>query len=198
MFDDKESDFWKEKLNDIQHKNMTRAGSERLIFSEVIGEIKKFEETHPELAAKMTDNVSYITWEIPVTATVKLRVFFQSQIKLSLMQTTGAEPVKICDAKFPYNPFPEIEAFVKLIPDYKKELEQLLKKHLNLTKKQKVAGEFIKAYVQEKISTVDYLWQLLPEKESYLLKLTSTRTSEEKRIPLTLENFQSELSPYIP
>ncbi|MCQ2578345.1 MAG: hypothetical protein MJ176_07420 [Treponema sp.] len=198
MFDDKESDFWKEKLNQYQHMNMTRTGAERLSFQDVPLEIKNFENAHPGLGAKTTDNTSYITWELPVTSTVKLRVFFQSQIKVSLMQTAGGDPVKICDAKFPYNPFPEIEAFVKNIPDYKKDLDQLLKAHLQLSKKQKIAGEFIKAYIQSKISTEDYLWQLVPEKEAYLLKLTSTRTSEEKQIPLSLENFQSELSPYIP
>lgn len=198
MFDDKESDFWKEKLNQYQHMNMTRTGAERLSFQDVPLEIKKFENAHPGLGAKTTDNTSYITWELPVTSTVKLRVFFQSQIKVSLMQTAGGDPVKICDAKFPYNPFPEIEAFVKNIPDYKKDLDQLLKAHLQLSKKQKIAGEFIKAFASSKISSEKYLWQLVPEKETFLLKLTDAKTSEEKRILLSLENFQSELSPYIP
>lgn len=193
MFDDKESDFWKEKLNQCQHKNMTRVGAERLNFSDVPVQIKEFENAHPGLAAKTTDNTSYITWEIPVTATVKLRVFFQSQIKVSLMQVSGGDLVKICDAKFPYNPFPEIEDFVKQIPAYKKELDQILKTHMQLSKKQKIAGEFIKAYVQSKIPAEKYLWQLIPEKDTFILKLTDSKTSEEKRLDISLENFITDI-----
>lgn len=194
MFDDKESDFWKEKLNDIQHKNMTRVGAQRLGFSDVPSEIKKFESVHGGLGAKTTNNTSYITWEIPVTASVKLRVFFQSQIKVSLMQTNGGELVKICDAKFPYNPFPEIEVFVNKIPDYKSELDKILKAHLQLSKKQKIAGEFIKAFVQAKVPSEKYLWQLVPEKETFVLKFTDAKTFEEKRVQLSLENFREEIN----
>ncbi len=193
MFDDKESDFWKEKLNDIQHKNMTRPGAERLVFSDVISEIQKFEDSHPGLSARTTDNTSYITWEIPVTSNVKLRVFFQSQIKVSLMQVSGGDPVKICDAKFPYNPFPEIDAFVKQIPGFQKELDELLKADMKLSKKQKIAGEFIKAYVQEKIPSEKYIWQVVPENESFFLKLTDAKTSEERKLKLSLENFRQEI-----
>lgn len=193
MFDDKESDFWKEKLNDIQHKNMTRPGAERLVFSDVTSEIQKFEDSHPGLSARTTDNTSYITWEIPVTSNVKLRVFFQSQIKVSLMQVSGGDPVKICDAKFPYNPFPEIDAFVKQIPGFQKELDELLKADMKLSKKQKIAGEFIKAYVQEKIPSEKYIWQVVPENESFFLKLTDAKTSEERKLKLSLENFRQEI-----
>lgn len=194
MFDDKESDFWKEKLNDIQHRNMTRVGAERLGFSEVPMEIKNFEDTHPGLGAKTTDNTSYITWELPVTESVKLRIFFQSQIKVSLMQVSGGDPVKICDAKFPYNPFPEIESFIRQIPEYKKELDQLLKVSLQLSKKQKIAGEFMKAWLKSKVPSEKYLWQLIPQGESYQLKLTNTKTSQEKNVDLSLENFMTEIT----
>lgn len=197
MIGEKESDYWKQKLNEFQHKNMTRAGADRLNFSDVKDEIKNFEKNHPELKAKSSDNGSYITWEILVTSSVKFRVFFQSQIKVSLMDVTAGEAVKICDAKCFYNPFPEIEDFVKKIPDYKKELEELLKADMELSKKQKVAGEFIKAYVQEKTPSDKYLWQLVPENQSYKLILRDVKTAEEKTVILSLENFQDELN-YLP
>lgn len=197
MIGEKESDYWKQKLNEFQHKNMTRAGADRLNFSDVKDEIKNFENNHPELKAKTSDNGSYITWEILVTSSVKFRVFFQSQIKVSLMDVTVGEAVKICDAKCFYNPFPEIEDFVKKIPDYKKELEELLKADMELSKKQKVAGEFIKAYVQEKTPSDKYLWQLVPENQSYKLILRDVKTAEEKTVILSLENFQKELN-YLP
>lgn len=197
MIGEKESDYWKQKLNEFQHKNMTRAGADRLNFSDVKDEIKKIENNHPAFKAKTSDNGSYITWEILVTSSVKFRVFFQSQIKVSLMDVTAGEAVKICDAKCFYNPFPEIEDFVKKIPDYKKELEELLKADMELSKKQKVAGEFIKAYVQEKTPSDKYLWQLVPENQSYKLILRDTKTAEEKTVILSLENFQKELN-YLP
>ena len=197
MIGEKESDYWKQKLNEFQHKNMTRAGADRLNFSDVKDEIKNFENKYPALKAKTSDNGSYITWEILVTSSVKFRVFFQTQIKVSLMDVTAGEAVKICDAKCFYNPFPEIEDFVKKIPDYKKELEELLKADMELSKKQKVAGEFIKAYVQEKTPSDKYLWQLVPENQSYKLILRDVKTAEEKTVILSLENFQDELN-YLP
>ncbi|MCQ2585424.1 MAG: hypothetical protein MJ185_07530 [Treponema sp.] len=194
MIGEKESDYWKQKINEFQHKNMTRPGAERLSFSDVKCEIESFEKNHPELTAKTSDNGSYITWEILVTSSVKFRVFFQSQIKASLMDVTAGEAVKICDVKCFYNPFPEIEEFVNKIPEYKKELEELLKSDMQLSKKQKVAGEFIKAYIQAKISADKYLWQLVPENQLFNLILRDTKTAEEKIITLSSENFLTELN----
>lgn len=193
MFDDKESDFWKSKINELQHSNMTRPGAERLNFEQVPEKIKDFESAHPNLGAKATDNGTYITWEIPVTSTVKLRVFFQSQIKLSLMETTSGDAVKICDAKCFYNPFPEIENFVSKISEFKKELEELLKTSLQLSKKQKVAGEFIKAYLQTKIPSDKFMWQITAGNDCFHLVVTDLKTSEQKEINLTCENFKSEI-----
>lgn len=193
MFDDKESDFWKSKINEIQRSNMTRSGAERLDFSQVSQKIRDFESVHPNLGAKVTDNGSYITWEIPVTSTVKLRIFFQSQIKLSLMETASGDPVKICDAKCFYDPFPEIETFVSRIPELKIELNELLKTSLQLSKKQKVAGEFIKAYLQLKIPSDKFLWRLETADDKYCLCLTDFKTSEEKTVYLSVENFKEEI-----
>lgn len=194
MFDDTESDFWKSKMNEFQHSNMTRPGAERLDFSEVPVKIKEFESAHPALCAKATDNGTYITWEIPVTSSVKLRVFFQSQIKVSLMENTSGDPVKICDTKCFYDPFPEIETFVKNIPVFKTELDELLKTHMQLSKRQKIAGEFIKAFVQAKIPADKYLWRLDPEKEGFCLVLTDAKTLEEKKVFLSCEDFRSEIN----
>jgi len=196
MFDDTESDFWKSKINELQHNNMTRAGAERLDFSEVPEKIREFEAAHPELITKATDNGTYITWEFSVTQTVKMRVFFQSQIKLSLMQINAGDPVKICDAKCFYNPFPELDAFAEKIPQFKKELEELVKSNLQLSKKQKIAGEFIKAYVQKKVSGGKYLWQLVPESENFRLMLTDAKISEEKTLILSAESFKAEIDTF--
>lgn len=194
MFDDKESDFWKSKINEFQHSNMTRAGAERLDFSEVSAKIKAFETSHPALGAKATDNGTYITWELPVTSTVKMRVFFQSQIKVSLMETTSGDAVKICDAKCFYDPFPEIEAFAAKIPDFKKELDEVIKNSLQLSKRQKVAGEFMKAYLQARLPADRFMWNLTAENETYRLVITDSKTSEQRTLYLTADNFKAEVS----
>lgn len=194
MIGDKESDFWKRKINDFQHRNMTRAGAERLNLADVNSEIEKFEKTHPDLGAKTTDNGTYITWEFLITSNVKLRLFFQSQIKLSLMDISAGDAVKICDVKCFYNPFPEVDFFVSQIPEYKKELEILLKGEMELSKKQQIAGEFIKAYLKSKISTEKYLWQLLPEEQAFKLHLTDAKTFVEKNVILTFKDFMTEIN----
>lgn len=191
MIGDKESDFWKVRINDFQHRNMTRPGAERLDLADVNNEIQKFEKAHPELSVKTTDNGTYVTWEILITASVKLRVFFQSQIKLSLMDVSSGDAVKICDVKCFYNPFPEIEYFVGQIPEHKKELDELLKTDMQLSKKQKIAGEFIKAYLQTRISPEKYLWQLLPENQNFKLHLTDAKTYEEKDLVLSYDDFMT-------
>ena len=62
------------------------------------------------------------------------------------MQKAGGDYVKICDAKFPYNPLPEISEFLQKLPDYLKELQESLENKSRSHRRQKLALEFIKAY----------------------------------------------------
>ena len=98
MYDDVESDFWKDIFVHLQHKNMVRVGAERLLLSDVPDVFQKFSLAHPELQPQTQVNESSASWEIFVTSTIKLRLFIQSGIKASLLHKKGADFVKIADA----------------------------------------------------------------------------------------------------
>lgn len=143
---DNEADFWKEHFVHLQHKNMVRTNAEVLYLTDCKAEFDAFIASHP--SAKITCEYfpSYCTFEVTLTATIKLRLFIQNNIKASIMQKTGEEYVKICDAKFPYNPLPEIDEFLSRLPDYLKELNETLENKSRSHRRQQLALEFIKAY----------------------------------------------------
>ena len=65
------------------------------------------------------------------------------------MQKCGPEYIKICDAKFPHNPLPEISEFLANLPDYLTELSQSLENKARSDRRQKLALEFLKAWAAE-------------------------------------------------
>lgn len=195
MYDDVESNFWKEHFSHLQHKNMVRTNAERLVFDSVVSEIEKFNQENPELNGLMENSGSYITWEAFITDKIKLRLFFQGQIKGSLMEKQGSDFVKIADAKFPYNPFPEVKEFFQNKDKYLKELAKEKKDDLESNMKNKIAGEFIKAYLQKKIRDNSVVWELILKEEGFLLKLS--KDGNEKQLFLNHENFKSQIDNFI-
>ena len=151
-YTDLEADFWKEHFVHLQHKNMVRTNASVLKLEDCPKEFESFSQQHPQAKISTQYFDSYCIFEVPLTAAIKLRLFIQFAIKGSLMQKFGAEYVKICDAKFPYNPLPEIDEFLRNLDDYLAELERLGQKKSRSERRQKIALEFIKAYAEKHIS----------------------------------------------
>ncbi|MDD7534435.1 MAG: hypothetical protein SPK18_12040 [Treponema sp.] len=145
-YSDTEADFWKEHFVHLQHKNMVRANALPLHMADCKAEFEAFTASHPDAKISCEYFPFYCTFEVTLTTTIKLRLFIQNTIKASLMQKCGSEYIKICDAKFPYNPLPEISEFLAGLPNYLAELSQSLEKKSRSNRRQKLAQEFIKAY----------------------------------------------------
>lgn len=145
-YSDTEADFWKEHFVHLQHKNMVRSNALPLHMADCKAEFEAFTASHPDAKISCEYFPSYCTFEVTLTTTIKLRLFIQNNIKASLMQKCGPEYIKICDAKFPYNPLPEISEFLAGLPNYLAELSQSLEKKSRSNRRQKLAQEFIKAY----------------------------------------------------
>ena len=145
-YSDTEADFWKEHFVHLQHKNMVRTNALPLHMADCKAEFEAFTASHPDAKISCEYFPSYCTFEVTLTTTIKLRLFIQNNIKASIMQKCGPEYIKICDAKFPYNPLPEISEFLAGLPNYLAELSQSLEKKSRSNRRQKLAQEFIKAY----------------------------------------------------
>ncbi len=145
---DNEADFWKELFVHLQHKNMVRTNAGPLRLEECKVAFEEFAGSHPSATITTEYSGSYCTFEVALTVNIKLRLYIQSAIKGSLMQKNGSDYVKLCDAKFPYNPLPEIDEFLTRLPEYLKELEQSLENKSRTYRRQKLALEFIKAYAK--------------------------------------------------
>ena len=145
-YSDTEADFWKEHFVHLQHKNMVRTNALPLHMADCKAEFEAFTASHPDAKISCEYFPSYCTFEVTLTTTIKLRLFIQNNIKASLMQKCGSEYIKICDAKFPYNPLPEISEFLAGLPNYLAELSQSLEKKSRSNRRQNLAQEFIKAY----------------------------------------------------
>ncbi len=149
---DIESDFWKEIFRHLQHRNMSRVEAKRLPLSEAMNEIEDFKKRHPEIIFRVEDKNSYITWETEITETIKLRLFIQTQIKASLLQENGGEWIKIADAKFPNNPFPEVELLLLNREKYKNDLQNEKKSSQISSVQTKITIELIKAVLMKKFN----------------------------------------------
>lgn len=192
MYDDVESDFWKEIFVHLQHKNMVRSGAERLLLGDVSEVFQKFSLAHPELQPQSQVSGSSASWEIFITSTIKLRLFIQSGIKASLLQKKGTDFVKIADAKFPYNPFPEISELLSNRNSYEREIFRLKEADEKSERKNKLAAEFIKAYAAEKFANRVSSWNLEEKKDGFLLHVLLPAGNEQK-IELTAKDFTQKI-----
>lgn len=195
MYDDIEADFWKEHFSHILHKNMVRVDAQRLTFSNCAGVMEAFKNRHPDLNPDINFNSGYATFEVFITPEVKLRLYIQNQIKGSLMQFDGGDYVKLVDAKFPYDPFPEIEEFLSHTEEYKQELALTLKKSLHTKKQLQVAGQFIRAALMKKFKTVpEAVWSLEQSKAGFTLSVQTGVKGDVKTFELTPLNFKEEIA----
>ncbi len=175
---DNEADFWKEHFVHLQHKNMVRTNAEPLRLENCHAAFDEFSASHPNAKINAEYFETYCTFEVALTAGIKLRLFIQSSIKGSLMQKKSGDYVKLCDAKFPYNPLPEIHEFLEKLPEYLKELDNFLEKKSCSERRQKLALEFIKAYAAAHIPK-NQPWKIEPaESEAAAACADATTTSD--------------------
>lgn len=192
-YTDLEADFWKEHFVHLQHKNMVRTNATALKLEDCRKEFDSFSKMHPEAKISTQYFDSYCIFEVTLTAAIKLRLFIQSAIKGSLMQKCGSEYVKLCDAKFPYNPLPEIDEFLRNLDTYLQELESLSQKKSTSERRQKIALEFIKAYAEKHINQKK-IWRLeCLEDGSFILSIPA----EAFTIKLTEEDFMDKIDSLI-
>ena len=107
------------------------------------------------------------------------------------MQKCGPEYIKICDAKFPYNPLPEIDEFLSKLPDYLKDLGKSLENKSRSLRRQKIALEFIKAYAA--IHVKQAFTVNSNDDGSFLLSLPAKSIN----IQITDENFMQKITEII-
>ena len=188
---DSEADFWKEHFVHLQHKNMVRTNAQPLHMADCKAEFDVFTASH--LGSKIFCEYfpSYCTFEVSLTASIKLRLYIQNNIKASIMQKCGPEYIKICDAKFPYNPLPEIHEFLSKLPEYLKELEESLVQKSRSERRQKLALEFIKAYASIHLKVPHEI--TINGDETYTLSLPANSIN----IQITDENFMQKITEII-
>lgn len=191
MYDDVEADYWKSIFVHLQHKNMIRINAETLGMNESISEIEKFNVRHPEIKSEVKNAATYVTWEIFITPTIKLRLFIQNGIKASLMQVSGGDLVKIADAKFHNNPFPEIEEFLERRSTYETELQQAVEQDIKFKKQQKLTGELIKAILKKQFNDSKTIWNIEYTKDGFSINLQNE--NKERTFSIPLQNYREEL-----
>lgn len=184
---DNEADFWKEHFVHLQHKNMVRTNAEPLRLENCHSAFDEFSASHPEAKINVEYFETYCTLEIALTSNIKLRLFIQSSIKGSLLQKKSGDYVKLCDAKFPYNPLPEIDEFLNRLPDYLKELETSLENKSRSHRRQKLALEFIKAYAS---SYLKQAFTINPNEDG---TFTLTLPAKSINIQITEDNFMQKI-----
>lgn len=188
MSQDIEGDFWKEVFMHAQHRNMSRIGATRITYDEAAHQIEDFAQRHPEIHPLVEDTGSYVTWETPITDTISLRLFIQSQVKGTLLQKNNGDWVKIADAKFLNNPFPEVEVILENRKNYQQEINRLTNNSIHENMQKKISGEFIKAYLMKLCSDKNTSWDLKPL-DSDKFEVSIKTGNGEKKVIVTSENF---------
>lgn len=189
---DIESDFWKEILRHLQHRNMSRIEARRLPLSDAMNEIENFRKRHPDIIFRVEDKKSYITWETEITETIKFRLFIQNQIKASLLQENAGEWTKIADAKFLNNPFPEVELLLSNREKYVAGLQNEKKIGRVDEIQAKISIELIKAVLMKKFRKDISSVAVKIEENCYRAEVLSE--GERRSFSFSKENLLEELS----
>lgn len=188
---DIESDFWKEIFRHLQHRNMSRVGGNRLSLQDAPAEIEKFTDQYKDVNFIVDNSGSYITFEAPITDTINVRLFIQNQIKASLMQKNGSDWVKIADAKFFNNPFPEVELLLQNREQYKKDLAAQKKETVQNDVKLRITSELIKAMMMKKWGATEGLNVVMQDNN---FTVTAIVNGQKKEVLLSQQNFFNELT----
>ena len=179
MFDDIESDFWKEQISAMQKNNLLRKDSDRLFMSECEKKFEEFKLLHPELVVETTCSANHCSLEFFVTQDVKLRLFVQNQTKLSFLQRSDGDLIKIADAKFPNNPFKEIEDFLLHRKDLTEQLLQLKETKQIIQKQQNFAAFFIEAYLDKKLVET-FQWKIKKNRQNLSIQINRINTRNQE------------------
>lgn len=169
---DIESDFWKEIFTHLQHRNMSRLNAERLTLKNIKDAVKAFSERNPSVLYVVEDKGSYVTFETEVTAGIKFRLFVQNQIKASLIQEKKGEQVKIADAKFPNDPFSELELLLQNKDRYVSELSEKLGSRRLDSMKDKITLELILSLLKKRFP-VDSSFNITKKGDSWNIEILS-------------------------
>lgn len=187
MFDDIESDFWKEQISVMQKNNLMRKDFDRIYMSDCAEKFEEFKRLHPEISIETTCSANHCVLEFFVTQDVKLRLFVQNQTKISFLQRSDGDLIKIADAKFPNNPFKEIVDFLSHRNEIKKHLLDLKEDMKIIQKRQNFATFFIEAYLDKKLGE-KFQWQIQKNKKNLLIIISKMKDeNEEMSFELDLE-----------
>lgn len=178
MFDDIESDFWKEQISAMQKNNLLRKDFDRLFMSECEKKFEEFKLLHPELVVETTCSANHCSLEFFVTQDVKLRLFVQNQTKLSFLQRSDGDLIKIADAKFPNNPFKDIEDFLLHRKDLTEQLLQLKETKQIIQKQQNFAAFFIEAYLDKKLGET-FQWKIQKNRQNLSIQINRINTKNQ-------------------
>ena len=179
MFNDIESDFWKEQLSAMQKNNLLRKDSDKLYMSDCEEKFEEFKLLHPELVIESTCGANYCSLEFFVTQDIKLRLFVQNQTKITFLQRTDDDLIKIADAKFPNNPFKEIEEFLSHKTELNKHLLHLKEEKQIIQKRQKFVSFFIEAYLNKKLDD-NFQWVIQKNNQNLSIHFLQNKNKKEE------------------
>ena len=185
-------DFWRTKFAALQQKNMTATGRSRLTVQNIREEASAFSEKFPSLPVSVTENGSGMEFEAELSSELKIRLFVQNQVKGSILQKTEAGFVKLGDAKFWTNPFPELEDFVNHFNEYQTELEEWSAGRQKFLKMQKLTGEMIKALLKKKLDGKGLVWFLEPTDSAFILSIE--KSGQKQTYNLSMTRFAQEIN----
>ena len=179
MFNDIESDFWKEQLSAMQKNNLLRKDSDKLYMSDCEEKFEEFKLLHPELVIESTCGANYCSLEFFVTQDIKLRLFVQNQTKITFLQRTDDDLIKIADAKFPNNPFKEIEEFLSHKTELNKHLLHLKEEKQIIQKRQKFVSFFIVVYLNKKLGD-NFQWVIQKNNQNLSIHFLQNKNKKEE------------------
>ncbi len=190
---DIESDYWKDIFRHLQHRNMSRIQAMPLLFTDAMSEIDSFKKKHLKENFTVEDKGSSIVFEVMISQTIKFRLFIQNQIKGTLLQKNAgeAEWVKIADAKFPNNPFPEVEVLLLNQQKYENELNETKKAFRSECVSEKIAVELIKAFLMKKFSLSNEMISVKSKENKFLTHFNAE--GKDYDFSFSKENFLTEL-----
>ena len=185
-------DFWRTKFAALQQKNMTATGRIRLTVQNIREEAAAFSEKFPSVPISLSENGSGMEFEAELSSELKIRLFVQNQVKGSILQRTEAGFIKLGDAKFWTNPFPELDDFVNHFDEYQAELEEWSAGRQKFLKMQRLTGEMIKSILRKKLDGKGVVWFLEPTDSAFIL--TTENAGNKQTYNLSMSRFVQEIN----